>query len=184
MTEPSRRPPLDPGLPPDEFARWYWLKRELQAFAAELGIPADGGKQDLAARIARRLSGEQDIAPPRRPATDGLPASLDRDTVIPDGQRLTARLRAFMAAECGPGFRFDGHMRAFFADAGGRTLGDAVDHWRATRTAPRPEIGAQFEWNRFARAWRAANPGALHAEVVAAWQAHRALPADERPPVG
>ena len=70
-------------------------------------------------------------------------------------------------------------MRAFIA-AGGRTLGDAVDHWYATRHRGPQEIEPQFELNRFGRAWRVAHPGSTHTEMLAAWADHRALPVEER----
>jgi hypothetical protein len=172
-------------MPPDEFRRWYWLKAELVAFARANGLRAAGGKDEVAARIAAFLAGEPLPADGSRKRTARpLSGSLIRDTIIPPGQRLTAEVRAFLVAECGPGFRFDRHMRAFFADASGNTLGDAADHWLATRDAPPAGIDPQFEYNRFVRAWRAQHPGASHAEVTAAWMRHRALPADERPVIG
>lgn len=89
---------------------------------------------------------------------------------------MTAQLRAFMVDHCGPRFRFDRHMREFFAgdgDDGARTLADAVATWHATRGGEPDAIAPQFRYNRFVRDWRAEHPGATHAEVVAAWHAHR-----------
>ncbi len=83
--------------------------------------------------------------------------------------------------EVGPTFHFDAAMRTFFADADGTgTLADARAHWLATRDLPAGEIGAQFEFNRFTRAWHAAHPDGTTAQCRAAWAAHRALPTDLR----
>ena len=72
-------------------------------------------------------------------------------------------------------------MRDFFATTDGTaTLQDALDHWHATRAADRPEIGAQFEFNRFTSRWASANPGGTKAQLLAAWADYRARPADER----
>jgi hypothetical protein len=175
------RPRLTPDLAADEFRRWYWLKRELQEFARLLGVSSAGGKQQIADRIAARLSDDPIPAQIRRGrAGPQLAGVLTLETVVPDGQRLTAHLRAFMARECGPGFRFDRSMRAFFADPRGRTLSDAVACWRESRDDPPAEIEPQFEYNAFARAWRLAHPGGSHAEMVAGWAAHKAKPADCR----
>ena len=87
-------------------------------------------------------------------------------------------LRAWFVEQIGPGFRFDGPMRTFIAE-GGRTLGDAVDHWYAIRHRGPQEIEPQFELNRFGRAWRAAHPGSTHTLMLAAWAHHRALPVEE-----
>jgi hypothetical protein len=62
-------------------------------------------------------------------------------------------------------------MRAFIA-GGGRTLGEAVDHWYATRHRGPQEVDPQFELNRFGRAWRADHPGSTHTEMLAAWAEH------------
>jgi len=99
-------------------------------------------------------------------------------TVIPPGQRCSQVLRHWFEQEIGPGFAFDGSMREFIAQGAGRTLGEAVAHWHATRAeAARPKpIAAQFELNAFLRQWWAAHPGGTRAEALAAWRDHRAAP--------
>jgi hypothetical protein len=174
---PERRPPLTPALSGAELARWYWLKAELAGLARELGVPASGGKRELTARLVAVLDGREPPAPSPPPrAAPQLTGPLSAGTAIPPGQRCTQHLRAFFAAEVGPGFRFDGAMRAFIADGAGRTLGEAVEHWHATRDRPPGEIGEQFELNRFLRAFHAEHPAAGRAEALAAWRAHRAAP--------
>ncbi|MFM9106960.1 MAG: DUF6434 domain-containing protein [Chloroflexota bacterium] len=173
------RPPLSPGMSAAEFARWYWLKRELEPFARRLGVSAAGGKAEIAARISARLSGEPDPAGAApRGVRERFAGDLTPETPIPRDPPLDARLRAYMTGACGPGFRFDGHMRAFFRDGQGRTLAEAADHWRGTRSLPLGEIARQFEYNRFAREWRSANPGAAHAALAAAWSERKRRPAE------
>jgi hypothetical protein len=76
-------------------------------------------------------------------------------TVIPPGLRYSQVLREWFTQQVGRGFAFDGAMRDFIAGGAGRTLGDVVAHWHATRAgAAQPtRIGAQFELNAFLRAW-------------------------------
>jgi hypothetical protein len=100
---------------------------------------------------------------------------VDADSVIQPGQRCSQVLRRFFQSRIGPGFHFDQAMRDFIADGAGRTLGDAVAHWHATRDQPPGPIGRQFEYNRFIRDWHAAHPGGAQA-AAAAWRAHRADP--------
>jgi hypothetical protein len=104
--------------------------------------------------------------------------------VIPPGQRSSHVLREFFTAEVGPSFRFDAAMRDFVANGAGKTLGDAVDHWWASRDRDAPPIGPQFELNRFTREWWRANPGGTRDELRAAWLAYRNQPADLREPGG
>lgn len=71
------------------------------------------------------------------------------------------------------------HRRTTLRDAvngGGITLQELIDLWDATRDRPMSSIAPQFELNRFARAWHAASPGGTHAQMLAAWAAHRARP--------
>lgn len=72
-------------------------------------------------------------------------------------------------------------MREFIAAGAGRTLGEAVEHWRATRTGPPRAIGPQFELNRFSRDWHRSHPEGTPKERQEAWAQHRSLPADNRP---
>ena len=61
------RPVLDKNLDGDSFRKWYWLKEELVDFCRENGIPASGGKTDIADRIAHFLdTGEVKKAASRR----------------------------------------------------------------------------------------------------------------------
>lgn len=185
MTE-EKRPELTADMSAEEFERWYWMKDEVTHFASQLGLRASGGKQDVAARISRRLAGAtiaEANGPQPAKSVDLLTGTLTLETRIPEGQRGTAHLRAFMVSQCGPDFKFDGHMREFFAQGGDRTLGDAVQWWNDTRSAPARPIGSQFEWNTFVRAYRKEHPGANHESVAAAWRRYRQLPKDKRPPV-
>ncbi len=80
------------------------------------------------------------------------------------------------------GFAFDETMRSFVAQGAGRTLGEAVAHWHATREeAARPSpIGAQFELNAFLRRRRSTHPGEGREAALAAWREYRSRPVDQR----
>lgn len=166
----------------EEFVRWYWLKEELQTFARDLGIRATGGKEVLAARIEAHLAGQPFAEPhaaPRRAVQ--LSGPLTAATRIPVGQRCSQHVRDWFRQQVGDGFRFDAAMRAFFEGTDGtQTLGDALAHWQATRDEGLREISAQFEYNRFTRAWHADHPDATRDEVIAAWNDYRSRPIDER----
>ena len=173
------RPTLTPSLGAAEFARWYWLRRELAGFCRACGLPRTGSKQVLAERIAAHLDG---AAPPRavspRPARGPMPRRFTPETVIGPGWRCTRALRAFFTEQLGAGFVWNAAMRAFLAQGEGRTLAQAIERYRRSLDEPAPPIGAQFEFNRHVREHRAAHPGATHDEVLAAWRARRARPRD------
>lgn len=176
----ATRPPLTPALSGAELRRWYWTLAELTALARTLGVPRGGGKSALVDRLVAALDGTPWSAPPRRaPPGPQLTGSMSAATVIPPGQRCSQVLRRWFEQEIGPGFAFDGAMRAFIAEGTGRTLGEAVAHWHATRAeAARPgPIAAQFELNAFLREWWAAHPGGTRDGALAAWRQRRAAPA-------
>lgn len=180
---PAERPPLTPALGGAEFLRWYWLKEELAGFARSLGQKATGSKALLTQRIAAALDGRPFAEPasPKQRQGPQLTEPLSGSMPIPAGQRCSQAVRRWMSGQLGAGFHFDAAMRGFFAGVDGtQTLQDAVDHWRATRTAGSREIDPQFEYNRFTRTWHTANPNGTREEVLAAWQVYRSRPVDER----
>lgn len=179
----EKRPDLTDSLTGAELLRWYCLKDELADFARRLGIRATGGKDLLAQRIAAKLDGVGFVEPQRAPRKGGaqLTGPLTAATTIPAGQRCSQVVRAWFADQVGPSFRFDAEMRAFFAGANGtQTMQDALDHYLATRGQDAKPIDAQFEYNRFTRAFHEANPAGGRADLLNAWQEYRSRPVDQR----
>lgn len=183
-SETSARPALDSGLSAQEFQRWYWLKSELIDFARSLDIKTAGSKTVLTERIAATLDGQtfQEPATLRcRGTSRQLSGRLSLQTVIPQGQRCSQVVRAWMTEHVDGGFHFDKHMREFFAQTNGtQTLQDAAEHWLATRGVSKDSIDPQFEYNRFTRAWYEEHPDGTRHELLAAWRDYRARPIDER----
>ena len=178
----QNRPELTAGITGAELLRWYWLKVELSRFARTLGVRSAGGKQELTARIVARLDGRAPSlgTASRPPPAAALPEPLTAATRIPVGQRCTQQLRRYFVGQIGSCFRFDAAMRAFLASGEGSTLGQAVEHWHATRSAGRPEIGGQFELNRFLRDWHSRHPAGSPVDARASWRLHRGQPVDAR----
>lgn len=182
MTD-EKRPELTGNLSGSELLRWYWLKDELSEFARHLGVRATGGKDILVQRIAAKLDGIEFVEPQRVPRKSGvqLSGTLTAETLIPVGQRCSQVVRAWFVDQVGPSFGFDAEMRAYFAGTDGtRTMQDALDHYLVTRNQGVKDIDAQFEYNRFTRAWHEANPAGERAELLHAWQEYRSRPVDQR----
>lgn len=177
MEPPDTRPPVEAVTTEQDLRRWYWLRTELVAMARARRIPSGGSKIELTERIADALAGRDPQPAPRsRPRPRPRPSGpLAGSTVLPAGQRCTQELRAYLRERIGPTFRFDGPLRELIS-AGDVTLDAVVAHWHATRSRGPSEIAPQFEYNRFTRQWRAANPHGDHAHLLAAWWAHRTAP--------
>ena len=107
-----------------------------------------------------------------------MPQRFTPKTVIGPGWRCTRTLRAFFEAQVGEAFVWNAAMRAFLAQGEGRTLAQALEHYRCSLHSPAAPIGAQFEFNRHVRDYRAGHPGATRGEVLAAWWAKRSRPRD------
>lgn len=166
-----------------EFSRWYWLKAELIVFARQLRIRTTGSKETLTARIKAKLEGRPFEEPPPRtnPSKPQLAGTLTADSLIPRGQRCSRAVREWFVSQVGPGFRFDGPMRQFFAQTDGTdTLGDALNHYLGTRSALPLPIGSQFELNQFTRDWYKKHPKTTRREMLSAWEEYRSLPKDRR----
>lgn len=168
------RPSLSPELGADEFAAWYWLKHELQAFCRQQGWPATGSKTELMQRVQAALAGRTLPAPavaPRR--ADAMPAVLAPATCVGEGWRLNPALRTFFVQHLGPGFRFNQALRDFFRDPRGRTLADALALWTAAQQVPPAAIERQFQFNQHVRDFFAQHPGATRAQMLQAWREQR-----------
>lgn len=179
----SERPALSPNLTGAEFSHWYWLKTELTVFARQLQIRTSGSKETLTARIKAALDGRpfDEPLPTTRPSPSQLTGTVTQDSVIPKGQRCSRVVREWFVSQVGPGFRFDGPMRQFFAQTEGtQTLGDALSHYLTTRSKLPLPIASQFEFNRFTRDWYRNHPETTRREMLSAWQEYRSLPKDHR----
>lgn len=172
------RPAVDAVATSEDVADWYWTRAELNQIATRLTVGRSGSKAELTARLIAVLNGAEPPAPVRRSSAT-LREPFELTDVVPEGQRMTRALRQFMQAHAGPEFRFDARMRQFFAAPQGRTLADAVQVWRSTGRTDQ-EIPAQFEYNRFTRAYRAAHPGASAQQVRAAWAQYKDTPVTSR----
>jgi hypothetical protein len=186
VTDPApQRPALSTALTGAELRRWYWLKEELVHLARELGTSTAGGKELLTGRVAAALDGVAPTEPApasrRSAGRSQLTGTLDASTRIPEGQRCSQLVRAWLRDQVGGSFRFDAEMRAFFASTdGSQTMQDALDHWCSTRGQGATSIEPQFELNRFTRAWYQTHPGGSREQLMEAWREYRSHPVDER----
>jgi hypothetical protein len=182
----SERPSLSPALAAKEFRRWYWLKEELIAFAKQERLSTTGDKPTLANRIELFLSGlDPKIASAttqaaRQTVSKRLAEPLTPATVLGPKQASSQQLRRYFKQAIGPSFSYDIHMRTFLASDHTKTLGEAVEHWHASRNAMKPDTLPQLELVRFMKAWHQANPTGTQMECRAAWQRYKDLPIDER----
>jgi Domain of unknown function (DUF6434) len=135
------------------------------------------------ARLPRRTCVLKQNHAARMTVSKRIAEPLTLDTVIGARQAASQQLRAFFVQVIGHRFSYDIHMRTFLASDRTKTLGEAVDHWYASRGSLKPETLPQLEFVRFTKAWHISNPNSSQVECRAAWKLHRSLPVDQRPPI-
>ncbi|MDM5189281.1 DUF6434 domain-containing protein [Bacillus sp. DX4.1] len=180
------RPPLTRDIRLEDFSNYYWLKKELQEFCREHGLPASGSKIEITERITTFLkTGEiqksQLVQKKKIFSPSHKPLSLQ--TIITENQRCSEDIRAFFQEIIGLKFRFTVALQTFFKENVGKTYEDAVQFWyeeqeRKKHPSYKTEIGAQFEYNRFTRAFfqDPNNKGKSRTDAIAAWKEVKAKP--------
>lgn len=171
------RPDLTVSLSKEVFLENYWLKEELVTFCRAEGLARSGSKREITDRIAHYLETGERLGARKKTVKKGvMPAVFSRETVIGEGWRCSQELRAFFEGETTLKFHFNGFMRDFIGGSGvGKTLGDAIEGWEASKRAPKGEIGKQFEYNQHMRDYFEANPTATREEAMQAWREKRGL---------
>lgn len=170
------KPELDRSMKASEFRAWYWLREELARFCRTEGLPANGSKQELSARIDASLSGRPlPLSQKRTRKTAPMPDRFELSSVIGEGWHCSQKLRDFFERHCGKSFRFNETLRRLIAEGAGETLADAVALYvKNSRTQNEPaEIGEQFEYNRHFRDYFSTHPNATREEAIAAWKKKR-----------
>jgi hypothetical protein len=178
------RPNIEDCDSASEFRRWYYLKSELVDFAKTNKIPFNGGKFEIAARIAAVLDGEQiPILKARRKTSrfDWANANLSLDTLITDNVTFGPNVRGFFASHIGSSFVCNSDFMDWMRDHPGSSLAEAVAAWReleARKADPnfQTRIRSHNQYNQFTRDILAANPRLSLSDVRQIWRAKRALP--------
>lgn len=186
MTE--SRPPIESIATGAELRRWYWLKRELEEEARRVGVKVSGAKFTILDRLAHHRDTGELVFPgetnvPRRTSTfDWKTDELDDDTVITDSYRNTQNVRRYFTERVGSGFRFSIGLMEWIDNNHGRTLGDAVDTYRALAddraSGKKPTIKAHNQFNQYTRDFLADNPELGMDDVRRVWARKRAQPSD------
>ena len=184
-------------MTPAEFSATYFHKHKLVAMCREYGLPAQGAKLELSARILRYLEeetdensksrsysrskskSEQEVKP--RDNFNWHTAKLTRETRITDNYKNTRNVREFFLQAVGPHFKMNVAWLAWMRSHVDQTLGDAIAAWEETvreKKAQRGKntIAPQFEYNRYMRDFLADNPGIGRATAIHCWKMKRDTP--------
>ena len=181
----NERPVLDKSLDGETFRKWYWLKEELVLFCRENGLPASGGKNELAERIAHFLdTGEVKPAASKqgRKASSG-PEVITLDSLIEPGFVCSEKHRAFFKEQIGSSFSFNVAFQKWLKSNAGRTYAEAVAAYHAIKAeagSGKKMIDRQFEYNTYIRDFFASNSGRSLDDAIRCWKYKKSLPGHNR----
>lgn len=170
-------------MTPAEFSATYFHKLKLVAMCREYGLPTQGAKLELSARILAYLKGES-FSDSKNRSKHGLQinnsfnwhnALLTRETLITDNYKNTRNVRTFFLQEIGPHFKMNVAWLNWMRSHVGYNLGDAITAWEETVLTKKAQrgkntIAPQFEYNRYMRDFFADNPGVGRAKAIHCWK--------------
>jgi hypothetical protein len=176
-------------MTPAEFSATYFHKLKLVAMCREYGLPTQGAKLELSARILAYLKGES-FSDSKNRSKHGLQinnsfnwhnALLTRETLITDNYKNTRNVRTFFSQEIGPHFKMNVAWLNWMRSHVGYNLGDAITAWEETVLTKKAQrgkntIAPQFEYNRYMRDFFADNPGVGRAKAIHCWKMKRDTP--------
>lgn len=173
------RPKLSPGLDPETFREYYYLKEELTAFCRENGLPASGGKPELTERIAHFLATGEVLQPaPARKRAAASDCELTPESIIEENFVCSERHRAFFKREIGGSFSFCVAFQKWLKSNPGKTYAEAIAAYREIikcKKTARTEIGRQFEYNTYIRDFFADNKGRPLSDAIKCWKYKKSL---------
>jgi hypothetical protein len=176
----GKRPILSKTTKASDFKNYYWDKQELITFCRQNKIPAEGGKIELAERIAFFLSSGGKIKQTRKKTHR---SSYDSDQKITVNTPVVyykndAKTRDFFVSQIGNTFKFNFYLRAFAKQEnnGGLTYGDLVQGYKESLKNKKTTIDKQFEYNQFQRDFHKNNLKKTRLECNQAWKLTKQAP--------
>lgn len=171
-----------------ELKRWYWLKSELVDHAKTLKLKTTGGKFGLLDRISYFLdTGNRDFPGDKmekaKSRFDWHKESLRSATVITDSYKNSQNVRRFFQQNADENFKFNIEFMAWMKANVGKTLGDAVEEYKAMKVREgkpgfQSEIAHHNQFNQYTRDFLADNPDMGMKDVRRFWALKRALPSE------
>ena len=179
----DKRPILNRALDSRTFREYYYLKDELVCFCKENGLPASGGKLEIADRIAVFLDTGEILPPSAARKGASAPAVISEDTPIEANFVCSEKHRAFFKEHIGSGFSFNVAFQKWLKGNTGKTYRDAISAYYEileSKKSNKSEIGRQFEYNTYIREFFAANKGRTLEDAICCWKYKKQQPGHNR----
>ena len=177
------RPDLDRNLDSKMFRDYYYLKEELVSFCRENGIPASGGKSEIADRIAFFLDTGKVLLPSVKRKRAATISVISEDTEIEADFVCSEKHRAFFKEHIGNGFSFNVAFQKWLKSNAGKTYKEAIAAYYQIleeKKNKKATIDKQFEYNTYICDFFADNKGKSLEEAIKCWKFKKQLKGHNR----
>lgn len=178
------RPNLDRNLDSKTFRDFYYLKEELTDFCRKNGLPASGGKAELADRIAYFLDTGKVLAKTSAKAQKAISVdTITEDMKIEPNFVCSETHRAFFKKHIGNSFSFIVPFQKWLKSNTGRTYKEAIDAYYKIledKKKGKTKIDSQFEYNTYIRDFFSGNKGKTLDEAIRCWKYKKQLQGHNR----
>ncbi len=175
----NERPDLNRDLDEEAFRSYYYLKEELMVFCRANGLPASGNKMELTERIAVYLaSGEVKTAKTVRKAKTKI-MQISEESLIESDFVCSEKHREFFKERIGNSFSFNVQFQKWLKANAGKTYAEAIEAYHeiiAEKKNTPAEIGRQFEYNTYIRAFFKDNPDRSLQQAIQCWNYKKSMP--------
>lgn len=175
----NERPDLDKNLDEVTFRSHYYLKEELVAFCRTNGLPASGSKMELTERIADYLAtGEIKPAEHVKKIKTKV-VQISEESLIEANIVCSEKHREFFKERIGKSFSFNVQFQKWLKANAGKTYAEAIAAYHeilAEKKKGPAEIGRQFEYNTYIRAFFEDNPDKSLQQAIQCWNYKKSMP--------
>jgi len=181
------RPPFEEIQSGAEFMKWYWLKEELVAACAKLGLPKNGSKFELRNRLTHYLETGEVLAlkSPKKDSTfNWAKEELTLDTIITDNVSFGPNFRGFMKEQLGSRFSCTSEFMDWVKANTGKRLREAVAYWKwleGRKQDPtfKRKIASHNMYSQYIRDYVEANPGTSLSDAKVEWMKDKQKPNED-----
>lgn len=175
----DERPDLDKNLDEVTFRNYYYLKEELAEFCRANGLPVSGNKMELTERIADYLASGEIKPVEKIKKTKNRVMQISEESLIESDFICSEKHRAFFKEIIGNGFSFNVQFQKWLKANAGKTYAEAIAAYHeifAEKKKGSAEIGRQFEYNTYIRAFFEDNPDKSLQQAIQCWNYKKAMP--------
>lgn len=175
----NERPALNKDLDEETFRSYYYLKEELVAFCRANGLPASGSKMELTERIAVYLASGEIMPAEKIKKTKTSVVQILEESLIESDFVCSEKHRAFFKEKIGNGFSFNVQFQKWLKTNAGKTYAEAIAAYHeilAEKKKGPAEIGRQFEYNTYIRAFFEDNTDKSLQQAIQCWNYKKSMP--------